>query len=279
VNYFKFDGIAQGIDSKGAGQEFAGDVDALLRLLLELRRLRPDLFINVTTGTWPSPFWLLYADSIWRNGGDMGFFGPGSKRQQWITYRDMIEYQWIVRRGPLYPLNSLMTQGIAQARLGDASQLGSDLKEWTQEVRSFFASGTQLQELYVTPQMLSPAMWDVLAEGARWSRANADVLVDVHWLGGDPGKGQPYGFAAWSPRQGMLTLRNPTPNATSMAVDVAAAFELPPGAARQYRLVSPWKEDSQKPARVARAGQPETFALGPFEVLVLDALPMIKGNP
>ena len=274
VNYFKFDGIAQGISSGGAGAEFAADVDGLLRLLIDLRRMRPDLFVNVTTGTWPSPFWLLYADSIWRNGGDMGFFGPGSRRQQWITYRDMIEYEWIVRRGPLYPLNSLMTQGIAQARLGDASKLGEDLNELKQEVRSFFASGTQLQELYVTPQMLTPGMWDALAEGAAWSRKNADVLVDVHWVGGDPGKREAYGFAAWSPRQGMLALRNPSDAPGSIQIDVAKALELPPGSVQQYRLVSPWKDDSQRKPLSLRAGQAHTFALAPFELLVFDALPV-----
>jgi hypothetical protein len=273
VNYFKYDGIAQGIDSAGAGAAFAGDVDALLRLLADLRGLRPDLFINVTTGTWPSPFWLRWADSIWRNGGDMGFFGPGSKRQQWITYRDMIEYRWIVRRGPLYPVSSLMTQGIAQARLGDAAKLGADLAEWKDEVRSFFASGTQLQELYVTPQLLTPEMWDVLAEGARWSRERADVLADVHWIGGDPGQGQPYGFAAWSPARAMLALRNPTDRPASIVVDVGAAFELPAGAAQAYRLRRPWADGPEAPPEPLQAGRPHTFSLPPFAVLVFDATP------
>jgi hypothetical protein len=138
-------------------------------------------------------------------------------------------------------------------------------------VRSFFASGTQLQELYITPQMLTPAMWDVLAEGAAWTRKNADVLVDVHWIGGDPGKGQPYGFAAWSPRQAMLTLRNPTAKPATMTIDIQKAWELPPGAATTYRLTSPWK-DAPQPPRQLSAGKPESFALAPFEVRVFDAV-------
>ena len=56
VNYFKFDGIAQGIYVAGAGGEFAADVDGLLRLVADLRRARPDVFVNITTGTWPSPY-------------------------------------------------------------------------------------------------------------------------------------------------------------------------------------------------------------------------------
>jgi hypothetical protein len=166
-----------------------------------------------------------------------------------------------------------MNQGICHARLGNASKLGTDLREWSDEVRSFFGTGTQLQELYVTPQLLSPAMWDVLAEGAVWSRRNADVLADVHWIGGDPEKGEPYGFAAWSPRLGILTLRNPSAKPASLTLEIARAFELPPDAPRQYRLRSPWK-DRPQPARTLQAGEPETFQFAPFEVLMLEATPL-----
>lgn len=273
VNYFKFDGIAQGISSAGAGQEFAADVEAMLRLIDDLRRLRPDLFVNVTTGTWPSPFWLMHGDSIWRNGNDMGFAGDGSARQRWITYRDMITYQWIVRRGPLYPLNSLMTQGICHAKLGDPSKLSPDAKEWADETRSFFGSGTQLQELYVTPQMLTPEMWDTLAEGANWSRRNFDVLADSHWIGGDPGQKQVYGFAAWSPRQGILTLRNPSPSPATIALDIGQAFELPADAPQAYRLASPWKQSTSSHPLALQAGKPHTFKLASFEVQVFEAVP------
>jgi hypothetical protein len=272
VNHFKFDGLAEGLSSAGPGS-CARDAEGLLRLIGELRGLRPGLYVNVTTGSWPSPFWPLFADSIWRDGDDMGFAGAGSKRQQWITYRDMIEYRQVVGRGPLYPLNSLMTQGIAQAKLGNAAKLGSDLGEFRDEVRSFFASGTQLQELYITPQMLTPAMWDVLAEGALWSRRNADVLVDVHWVGGDPGKGEPYGFAAWSLRQGILSLRNPAGQPAAITLDIGRALELPAGAPERYRLTSPWKDSSSLQPLEVRAGRPHTFQLAPFQVLMFDAAP------
>jgi hypothetical protein len=272
VNYFKYDGIASGIGAAGAGSKYAADIDGLLRLVADLRRLRADLFVNITTGTWPSPYWLLWGDSIWRNGADMGFHGPGPRRQQWITYRDMITYQWIVRKAPLYPLNSLMTQGIAHAKLGSAN-LPPDLRDMADEIRSFFASGTQLQELYITPQMFSGPMWDLLAEGAQWNRRSRDVLVDVHWVGGDPGQQQPYGFAAWSARQGMLALRNPSPAAATIAIDVREAFELPADAITRYRLVAPWKDAPQREHLTLEAGRPRMFQLEPFEVLVFDALP------
>ncbi len=156
--------------------------------------------------------------------------------------------------------------------VGRAAELGEDLKEMADEVQSFFGTGTQTQELYVTPQKLSAPMWDLLAEGAAWSRRNADVLADVHWIGGDPGKGEAYGIAAWGQRGGTISLRNPRPEPASIAIDPARAFELPPGAPRQYRLTSPWK-GRPRAAQTVCAGEETVFRLAPFEVLVLEATP------
>ena len=64
------------------------------------------------------------------------------------------------------------------------------------EVHSYFGSGTQLQELYITHSLLSKEDWDMLAEAAQWARRNAEVLIDTHWIGGDTRQLQVYGWAA-----------------------------------------------------------------------------------
>ena len=246
VNHFKFDGIATGMQAQGAG-EYVRDTEAMRRLMLELRQEDPSLYINLTTGSWPSPFWLRYADSVWRQGHDMGFAGPGSKQQQWLTYRDQETYRNIVCRGPLYPLNSLMTQGVAYSRQGSAGDPTFNSAGFKDDVHAFFGSGTGLQELYIQPGRLTDDDWTVLAEAARWSRANADVLVDTHWIGGDPSTLEVYGFASWSPRKGIVMLRNPGEQPQQFLLDVGVAFELPVGATSRYTLKSPWAEDVSKP--------------------------------
>ena len=70
---------------------------------------------------------------------------------------------------------------------------------------------------------------------------NADVLVDVHWIGGDPAKAEIYGWASWSKRKGILSLRNPSDQPAAIAIDISEAFELTSGAAQSYLLRSPWK--------------------------------------
>ena len=270
LNYFKFDGIGVGGRPAGTNNEFARDMNALLRLISDLRRVKPDVFINITTGTWASPFWLWYGDSIWRSGRDWGTHGWGSKRQQQITYRDKETYHNVVIRAPLHPLNSLMTQGVMFANHG----LPNESEALADDIRAFFAGGTDCQELYITPSLMRPQDWDALAEAAQWSRSNADVLVDTHWIGGDPARGEIYGWASWSKRKGILSLRNPLDKPGTITIDIGKAFELPMDAAKRYSLKSPWKKDLNKPAIVLIAGGKHTFELKPFEVLVFDATPL-----
>jgi hypothetical protein len=271
INQFKFDGIGVGTkDDPGAGLR---DFEAMLRLIAELRALKPDLYINQTTGTWPSPFWLLHADSIWRGGEDHSFV-PGTEpaRQRWITYRDNDVYDGIVSKSDLYPLNSLMLHGIIYAK--HAQDLNADSNHvFKAEVRTYFGSGTQLQEMYITPSLLSAQDWDTLAEAAKWSRENADTLLDTHWVGGSPAEHKVYGWASWSPRKGILTLRNPSSRLAEIKLDPAKVFELPEGSPQAYTLVSPFHDQELQLTKL-RAGEQAVFKLKPFEVLVVEALPV-----
>ena len=273
VNFFKFDGVGAGLEYKSLNAEELADMAAILQLCRDLRQVRSNLYISLTTGTWPSPYWLWQGDSIWRNGADSSFCGQGTMRQQWMNFRDATTQQMVVRRGPLFPLNSVMNQGILFAQLGNGARMANDLKDVVDEFRMFFGSGTQLQELYMTPQMMTPPMWDALAEAAQWSRENADVLVDTHWIGGDAGNGEPYGYASWSPRKGILCVRNPSNRPQVMTLKLADVFELPQGAAKQYTLKSPWKADTGIPARNVAAEVEYRLELQPFEVCILEAMP------
>jgi len=269
ANYFKFDGIgaANGLNAN----KFEKDIDALFRLTGELRAANPDLFINMTVGTWPSPFFLWYANSIWRGSDDVNFMGLGTKRQQWSNYRDAKTFENIVSKAPLYPLNSIMLHGICIAKNGTPTEMNNTTADIRDEIHSYFGSGTGIQELYISWSLLNADVWDILAESILWSRAHKDILADTHWIGGDPGKEEVYGWAAWNNNNGTLTLRNPSDKPATISIDIAQAFELPDNAAAQYVLQSPWKADISKPKIKATAGKTVTLSLKPFEVLTFDA--------
>ena len=271
VNQFKIDGTGN-VNQVFPGSLFDSDFSAAIHLIERLRQQDPSVFINLTTGTWPSPFWLRYADSIWRGGEDHSFDGVGSWRQKWITYRDEQAYRNVVEGGPLFPLSSLMLHGLIYAK--EAEHLSTDpTYDFPDEVHSFFGSGTQLQEMYITPSLLSAQDWDVLAEAARWSRSNAAILKDTHWIGGDPAKLEVYGWASWTPRKGIVVLRNPSDQVKKFSLDVGDAFELPPHAAHGYRARSPWASDQASAPLYLRAGHKQRVLLRPFQVLTLEATP------
>ena len=94
VNYFKWDNATSFV--------------SLAAIARELRKLDPNLFINTTVNTFPSPFFLNSMDATWRGGDDCGWFGPGDSRERYITYRDKELYARVVRKAPLYPISSIM---------------------------------------------------------------------------------------------------------------------------------------------------------------------------
>ncbi len=268
INQFKLDGTGSTAEVV-PGSAFGSDFEAAIQLIADLRVAKPDLFINLTTGTYPSPFWLRHADSTWRGGSDTDFAGVGTDRQKWMTYRDGDTYKRVVRRGPLYPLNSLMLHGLVFAK--HARRLDTDPgNDFTADARAYFGSGTQLQELYISHDLMSNDNWDALAQAARWARSSQATLVDTHWVGGDPLQLEAYGHAAWSPRQAILTLRNPSDKPQTLDLDPAEAFDLPPTAHPAFSVRSPWRDDA-KPPLTLTAGERHSFELQPFEVLTLES--------
>ena len=271
INQFKFDGTGN-VNSVYPGSRFDSDFAAAIQLIDDIRAGKPDTFINLTTGTWASPFWLKYADSIWRDGYDHNFAGVGPYREQWITYRDEQTYRNIVEKGPLFPINSLMLHGIIYAQ--HAVHLDTDPgHDFANEVHSYFATGTDLQEMYITPSLLTDKDWDTLADAANWSRANADVLRDTHWIGGDPGRLDVYGWAAWSPKKAFITLRNPDDKPRLAILDVGRQLQLPKGAARTFNVSDIWHTGGSDVPKTLDADHEVTITLQPFEVLTLQLTP------
>jgi len=270
VTMFKFDGVGLGNDTEGANASYEKDINALLKLIPDLREIRPDLYFSLTVGTWPSPYWLFYGDAIWRNGEDTGLAGVGSNRQQWINYRDGEAYKNIVKRGSLYPLNSLMNHGICIADHGTPDSLEMSDKDIADEIWSFFGTGTSLQELYINPHKLNKTNWDCLAKAIHWAKENENIMVDTHWVGGSPADSRIYGFASWSPRKAILTLRNPSAEKQTFTIDVAKIFEIPDNTANEYRFFDVRAENRSQPIAQGKFFQIE---LNPFEVKVFDAIP------
>ena len=265
VKYFKYDGFG------GSEPKYLPDMEAGAKLISKLRKADPDLYFNITVGSWPSPFWLKFADCTWRGSGDLHNAGQGNGSQKFMTYRDGTMYNNIVRRAPYYPLNSIMTVGIAYANLGHPSRFITENElDFKDMVRSSFASGSSLQELYISHDKMKPEFWPILAEATKWADENEEVLVDTHWIGGSPINLEVYGMASWKPEKGILFLRNPSDRTVEYGLDLNQVFELPEKYKGTFNLKSPWKEDMDMEELTIDSDLVHKIALKPFEVLVLE---------
>ncbi len=235
MRYFKFDGISAQFHAKGPGN--LEDAEGILSVLRELRKARPDIFINTTVGTWSSPFWLHFADSLWRQENDFGTIGNvGDPRDRWMNYRDRLIHEVFVQRSPLYPINSVMTHGIIITKNGPPREMAKDPENCLKEIRTHVGCGTCLQELYVDRDLLDQEngrLWNELAEAIKWLRRNEDVLADIHWVGGDPwnkdtNEGDLYGWAAWSPTKCTLTFRNSANSDKTLRATLREILDIPP---------------------------------------------------
>ena len=267
IKIFKFDGVGAGNGADGASLKYQADIEAFIKLIGELRKLDPSLYFSLTVGTWPSPYWLKIGDNIWRAGNDTGLDGEGSVRQQLINYRDAQTYQNIVLRSPLYPLNALMNHGICIADNGIPGTAKNNDKEIADEIWSFFGTGTSLQEMYLNPHKLNGNNWDELAKAIAWSRKNASILPDVHWVGGDPAKQEVYGYAAWNRGKAVLTLRNPSKEEKTFQVNVRTMLDIPAKFKSGYTFYNAKANGAQ-----VGSGEKFTVTLAPFEVKVMDGV-------
>ena len=257
MNLFKFDRMGSGGDANGAAPRYAADLRAVGNLCAEMRAAKQDVFINCTVGTWASPFWLMWCDSIWKGDGDCDWLGTvGTQRQKWVTYRDNIIHDRITSKSPLFPLNSMMMHGIIVCKsspwntMTDYKGTGSyeydgekyatptACADFAAEVWMGVALGTGLQEYYISPNLMSKTWWDILANGIKWLKKNETVLTDAHWIGGDPGDGKDlqkrgnepkdiYGFASLGAEKGIVILRNPSDKPQHITFNLDAFLETP----------------------------------------------------
>ena len=235
-NFFKFDGISAQFSAIGPDEGATGEENAegIIEIERRVRQVKPDVFINTSVGTWASPFWFQFTDAVWRQENDWGTIGDqGSDRERWITYRDRLVYQNFVKRSPLCPINTLMTHGFILTKYGSVST-DMNYTAVLHELRCAFACGSGMVELYADYALMNSIsngkLWADLADCIRWQRENADVLPDVHWVGGNPwdgAKANVYGWASWNGKKATLALRNPSTARQTFKTTLREALDIP----------------------------------------------------
>ncbi len=181
-------------------------------LLKAIRKIKPDIFIDITVGTWLSPWWLQYADAVWMTGADYGHAEdvPAiSERDKAITFRDRTLYKDFVRDRIQFPLSNVMTHGIIKGRLNLLGGEQETLYNWQDNTIMYFSRGVMMWELYISPDVLSEAEWDFMARVIKWAGSHAAVFKNTRFIGGDPYGREVYGYVHETPEEVWVILRNP----------------------------------------------------------------------
>lgn len=248
--FFKFDGFSATCDAPGHGHlpgEYAkeANVEAYIELLEEVRKVRPDVFLDPTCGMWLSPWWLRWADAIWGSvSGDYpDIVVPAPVvRDSATTTRDAV-FRQRCREHPGYPPAAIEHLGI----------IVITPEKWEDNAMIVLGRGCRLLTLYINPEFFTKpdADWAFLASILKWVRHNAATLAETELVLGDPMKREPYGYAHFAADRGIIALRNPfiEPRKVTVRLDETSGWEKPEakgggGQAQHYaaRIVYPREE-------------------------------------
>jgi len=227
-----------------------------------VRHENPDAFLNITSGTWLSPWWVKYANTIWMQGDDWGYAEVPSlsPRDREMTWRDISLYRDFRINDFWFPISNLMTVGIIKGHLANLGGETESLVNFTNNAIFCLARGVAMWELYISPDMLTQVEWDAIAGSILWAKDRFDILKHTEMIGGDPEKGEAYGYFHISGSRGIIAARNPFIEPEILKVELSASYGLDPDA------------DSLVMEKVypVRWAYPELFSTGDIVEISLD---------
>ena len=279
VRYFKWDGIQFSCSEPDHGHpvgEYSrrAVMESVIELCGAVRGESPDVFLNVTSGTWLSPWWVKYANMIWMQGHDYGYADVPSisRRDAAITYRDFVLHEDLRKEDFWFPLANLMTHGIIKGHLQKLGGEAEPLDKFTDNALLYFARGVSMWELYISPNLLSEGEWDALAKSIRWAKDRFEILRHTEKIGGDPGEREAYGYVHFEGKRGIVAARNPFIEPQALKVGLLPEFGLDADAGRLVvervyptRWVSP---------ELREAGESLELTLSGYETAVYEIYPL-----
>jgi len=279
VGYYKWDGLQFSCSEPGHGHPLdiysrRAVMESLADMCRAVRRENPSIFLNITSGTWLSPWWVKFANTIWMQGMDYGFADVPSlsRREGAITYRDFILYDDFRQQDFWFPLANLMTHGIIKGRHESVGAAAEPLDKFTDDVLLYFARGVSMYELYISPDILTDGEWTSIARSMAWARDRFPVLMNSEMTGGNPLKGEAYAYVHFKGTRGIVAARNPVMEPARLEVKLDPAVGLDPGAGglvleRVYPTCRVWP-------RLYRAGESVILPLDGFETAVYELYPV-----
>jgi hypothetical protein len=234
VGYYKWDGIQFSCSEPNHGHPIdiysrRAVMESVAEKCKAVREKNPDIFLNITSGTWLSPWWVKYANTIWMQGMDYGFSDVPSisQRDGAITYRDFVLYDDFKQQNFWFPIANLMTHGIIKGKHESVGIETEPLDKFTDDVLLYFARGVSMYELYISPDILTEGEWTSISQSMAWARDRFPILMNSEMVGGNPLKGEAYAHVHFKEEHGIIAARNPVmdPIVLKIKLDPASGFD------------------------------------------------------
>ena len=255
VSYFKIDGFAKKT-CKGKNHNHpvaVGKGYAFYTFLWEewikgfekIRKVKPDVCLNITSYVHCSAWFLKWADYVWmNNASDMGYAGKGDDLSMCLNYRDGKYRDFYEKRQLQFPAAHLYNHEPCYAlkNYNTSRPFDKDKKNITYTDEEFFLylkccmmRGSGLAELYFSPDMMDGRKWEIATEVLEWAEKNFDVLSASQFFGGRPEKGEVYGYYAVRGDRYAIEIRNSGDKEKDYRFDILGIGEIK-GSLRPFEI-------------------------------------------
>ncbi len=255
INYWKLDGfMVRPPQADSLGNYISGGyqgmyyvtehwerwIDILQAMRDQRGMKRDDFWINLTCYVNPSPWYLQWANSVWiQNSQDMGGLDVKlpAMVDRLLSYRDDRYFDFVKTRAFQFPLAHLYNHDpIYGNKAGLAGKMDDD--EFRTYLMMMATRGTAFWELHYSYNMMNEGQkWVINADVLHWIRDNYEILRHAKLIGLTPAKGNPYGYSAWTGKEGIISVRNPSDQPKTFTVTLDRTIGMPEGLKGLYRTV------------------------------------------
>lgn len=288
INYWKLDGfLLTACPSKNHGHMVGGHngmyqytemwenwINIFRKIRISRETIGKDMWINQTSYSIPSPWFLQWSDSLWiQNSEDIGFIDKVKKGEKLgdkdvdrtLTYRDNCYYDFSVARDYQFPNEFLYNH---DPIYGNTAKISMTDEEYRTYMFMMTTRGTAFWELYYSYNMFNTAKWRINADALRFIRNEYNVLKTSQLVGGCPANGDVYGYSAWTENKGIVSLRNPADRNQSFKFKLDESFGTFKGT-ENLKCTFVYPYDHQKDEKTYNYGDEFSFELAPHEVIIM----------
>ena len=243
--------------------------DALIDVLRLERSLNRELYISLAGKVWPSPWWLLYANTVCLEDVERRYrrMDLSPRARDWEINHLSIAFRNYLAHGHFqFPLSRLMTGSLTRALNEELGGMREPEDVWADAVAEYLTRGQDLTELNFNPECLNTRDWEILSRGLRWKTSRKAVFQRGVLIEGDPDRGEPHGYLHWNGSHAIALLRNPSP------LPREVSFQLPKSLRGSLRMFETYPRCRQE-VQLLKAGDIINTSMEGLETRVLEMVP------